>query len=287
MSEAKYKRCFKAGDLTLSLGGRTLVMGIVNVTPDSFSDGGEVYNLQSAVNRAIQHETDGADILDIGGESTRPGSDPVPLEEELRRVIPVIEALQGRVRNPISIDSCKAEVARQALAAGARIVNDISSGSFDPAIVGVVAEFSAGVVLMHIKGTPRNMQQNPEYGDLVGEIKGFLTDAVSRFEAGGVSRDHILVDPGIGFGKNLSHNLELIRRLREFQGIAAGVLLGPSRKSFIGTLTGKPVEERLPGSIAAVVAGAMAGADIVRVHDVRPVVEALKVADAIRMAGAR
>jgi len=287
MSEAKYKRCFKAGDLTLSLGGRTLVMGIVNVTPDSFSDGGEVYDLQSAVNRAIQHETDGADILDIGGESTRPGSDPVPLEEELRRVIPVIEALQGRVRIPISIDSCKAEVARQALAAGARIVNDISSGSFDPAIVGVVAEFSAGVVLMHIKGTPRNMQQNPEYGDLVGEIKGFLTDAVSRFEAGGVSRDHILVDPGIGFGKNLSHNLELIRRLREFQGIAAGVLLGPSRKSFIGTLTGKPVEERLPGSIAAVVAGAMAGADIVRVHDVRPVVEALKVADAIRMAGAR
>ncbi len=257
-------------------------MGVINVTPDSFSDGGEAFAFDAAVERGIRLALEGADIIDIGGESTRPGSEPISLDEELARVIPVVEALAGKVEAAISIDTYKADVAGKALAAGAHIVNDISAGNFDPGMPEVVARIGAGVVLMHIKGTPRDMQQNPTYGDLMGEIKGYLTEAVHRFETGGVKRDRILVDPGIGFGKLLDHNLELIRRLGELQGLAAGVMLGPSRKSFIGTLTDRPVTERLAGTIAAVVAGVQAGADVVRVHDVEPVIDALKVADYLR-----
>lgn len=260
-------------------------MGIINVTPDSFSDGGEAYELDSAVDRAEQMIADGADIIDIGGESTRPGSETVSLDEEIRRGIPVIEMLAKRTTAILSIDTYKAEVARRALEAGAHIVNDISAGTFDDAMPDIVAQYGAGVVLMHIKGTPRNMQKDPVYDDLIGEIRQYLTAAVARFESAGVNPDHILVDPGIGFGKTLDHNLELIRRLGEFRGLGAGILLGVSRKSFIGLLTDRPVDDRLAGTIAAVVAGVFAGADVMRVHDVAMVVDALKVTDAITRVG--
>ncbi len=259
---------------------RTLVMGIVNVTPDSFSDGGEAFELEVAYGRAMDQIHDGADIIDIGGESTRPDSQSVSLEEELRRTIPLIKRLNGKVPL-LSIDTCKSEVARQALEAGAHIVNDISSGTFDPQMAEVVAEYGAGVVLMHIKGTPRNMQKNPVYDDLIEEVKQFLCAAVERFTMVGVPLDNILVDPGIGFGKTKDHNLELISRLGQFRGLGAGVLLGVSRKAFIGLLTDRPIKDRLSGTIGAVTAGVIAGADIVRVHDVKQVVDAVKVVDAI------
>jgi len=274
-------RIFKAQDIKIILGQKTLVMGIVNVTPDSFSDGGETYSLENAVNCARQMEADGADIIDIGGESTRPGSESVSLDEELRRIIPVIEALQDEVNLPISIDTYKAEVAYRAMEAGANIINDISAGTFDPQIPALAAEFGAGVILMHIKGTPRDMQRDPKYDNLMLEISTYLDNAVERFVSAGVSRDSILVDPGIGFGKLLEHNLELMRRAGELRKLAAGVLLGPSRKSFLGLLTGAPVKDRVSETISAAVTGALCGADVIRVHDVKPVVRALKVADAI------
>ncbi len=278
-------RILTARDQKLTLGRRTLIMGVINVTPDSFSDGGEAFGLNAAVKRGLKFADEGADILDVGGESTRPGSEPVSLDEELARVMPVIEALAGKTDTPISIDTYKSEVAREALNAGARLVNDISGGNFDPEMPGVVAETGAAAVLMHIKGTPRDMQRDPSYDDLIGEIKSYLMDAVNRFKKAGVRAERILVDPGIGFGKRLEHNLELIRRLYEFQGIAAGVLFGPSRKSFIGMLTDRPVQDRLAGTIASVTVGVQCGADIVRVHDVRPVADALKVID--ELAGGR
>lgn len=275
-------RVFKARGKQLVIGERTLVMGIVNVTPDSFSDGGDAYNLNDAVERTLRLVEEGAEIVDIGGESTRPGSEPATLEVELGRVIPVIEAVSGRINALISIDTYKAEVARQALMAGAHIVNDISGGNFSQNMTNVVAEFDAGVVLMHIQGTPRNMQQNPHYDDLIGEIRDYLFDAVQRFKALGIQRESILVDPGIGFGKNLEHNLALLKNAHAFSDLAAGVLIGPSRKSFIGLLTDRPVKERLEGTIAAAVICSLHGADIIRVHDVKPVINALKVADAIK-----
>ncbi len=275
-------RYFVARKKRLRLGERTLVMGVVNVTPDSFSDGGEVYNVRKAIERALRLAEEGADIIDIGGESTRPGSEPVRLRDELGRVVPVITALEGKIDALISVDTVKSEVARQALTAGAHIVNDISGGRFDPETAHVAAEFEAGAVLMHIKGTPRDMQDDPRYEDLIGEVRAYLSEAADRFEIAGVLRTSIIVDPGIGFGKTVAHNLELIARCREFSDIAAGVMLGPSRKSFIGTLTGRPVKDRVEGTIAASVAGVLAGADMVRVHDVKQVVSALKVADAIK-----
>lgn len=275
-------RLFRARDFVLTLGSRTLVMGIVNVTPDSFSDGGETYSTDSAIQRGLGQVEAGADIIDVGGESSRPGCDPVSLRDELERVIPVIEALAKDVRIPISIDTYKSEVARQAIAAGASIINDISAGTFDTEMPSVAAKQGVGVVLMHIKGTPRNMQINPFYNDVVQEIREYLINAKSRFLDSGLSKNHILVDPGIGFGKNLAHNLEIIRNLRIFENIGSGIVYGPSRKSFIGALTGRAIEERLAGTIGSVVAGAFLGADIVRVHDVRQAVDALRVADALK-----
>jgi len=262
-------------------------MGIVNTTPDSFSDGGEAATVEVGLNRTVQHFRDGAAIIDIGGESTRPNSDPVPLDEEISRTIPLIQSANKRFPDGdnkplISIDSYKSEVARLALLAGAHIVNDISGGNYDEAMADTAAEFGAGVVLMHIKGTPRTMQRNPHYDDLIGEIYEYLSDAIDKFIRAGVVKESILVDPGIGFGKTIEHNLELIVRLNEFQGIAAGVLLGPSRKSFIGEITGKTVSQRVEGTIGAVIAGIMSGADAVRVHDVAQVADAIKVADRIR-----
>jgi len=257
-------------------------MGIVNVTPDSFSDGGEALDPDQAVNRALEHVRNGADIIDIGGESTRPGSEPVSLEEELRRVIPVIEKLAKDPGICISIDTYKAEVAAKALEAGASIVNDISAGGFDPNMAMVVQRAQAGVVLMHIKGTPRNMQANPVYDDVVSEVANYLTFAVTRFRSAGVPMERITVDPGIGFGKLLNHNIELTKNLHRFAGISTGVVYGPSRKSFIGALTGRTAKERLSGTLGAVAAGVASGADIVRVHDVLETSDMLKVFEPLR-----
>lgn len=259
-------------------------MGVVNVTPDSFSDGGLAYRPEDAVERAWELVKAGADIIDVGGESTRPGAAPVSVDEELKRVLPVIEALSGDLTVPISVDTYKASVAEAALKEGAAVVNDISAAGFDPRMPEVVAKHQAGIILMHIRGTPRDMQNDPHYDDLFGEVFGYLQQAVARCKRVGIPEDHILVDPGIGFGKLLEHNLKLLRHLRRFKGLGAGVVVGPSRKSFVGLLTGKPVNERLVGTLAAVAAAALCGADVVRVHDVAEAVEALKVVDAIREA---
>jgi len=264
-------------------------MGIVNMTPDSFSDGGRFVqgpggtpDVGRAVDEALAMADEGADILDVGGESTRPGSERVSQEDELGRVIPVIEAVSSATDIPVSIDTYKASVAREAIRAGASIINDISAMSFDPEMAGVAAEYGAAVVLMHIKGTPADMQKDPHYDDLLGEVKGFLRNAAGKAAAAGVDPGRILLDPGIGFGKRLEHNLELIRRLGEIRALGYPVVLGASRKSFIGMLTdGAPPDDRLAGSLSAAVLGACTGASIVRVHDVRATRRALAVADAV------
>ena len=251
--------------------GRVLIMGILNVTPDSFSDGGRFLSPDAAVKRALIMEKEGADIIDVGGESSRPGAEPVPVEEELRRVIPVLERLRGKLRIPISIDTTKAEVAEAALRAGASIVNDISALRFDPAMASVVAEFGAGLVLMHMLGTPKTMQQAPHYEDVVTEVRDFLAERAQYAQSQGIPREAIAVDPGIGFGKTVEHNLELLRRLPELVELGFPVLVGPSRKSFIGAILGLGVEERLEGTLAACAVAVVRGADILRVHDVREV----------------
>ena len=251
--------------------GRVLIMGILNVTPDSFSDGGRFLSPDAAVKRALIMEKEGADIIDVGGESARPGADPVPVEEELRRVLPVLERLRGKLRIPISIDTTKAEVAEAALRAGASIVNDISALRFDPAMASVVAEFGAGLVLMHMLGTPKTMQQAPHYEDVVREVREFLAERALYAQSQGIPREAIAVDPGIGFGKTVEHNLELLRRLPELVELGFPVLVGPSRKSFIGAILGLGVEERLEGTLAACAVAVVRGADILRVHDVREV----------------
>ncbi len=278
-------RIFQARDKQWQLGKQTLVIGIINVTPDSFSDGGESLTTRSAIAKGLEHYENGADIIDVGGESTRPGSDPVTSEEELKRVIPVIEELTKQTDAAISIDTYKSEVAVRALEVGAHMVNDISAGNFDSTMADVVARFNAGVVLMHIKGQPKSMQHEIVYDDLIGELRYYFEDAVERFTDSGVDMNNILVDPGIGFGKLVEHNLLLINNLIEFKDIAAGVLLGPSRKSFIGKITGRDVKDRLSGTIASVVIGVAKGADAVRVHDVKEVKDALKVANEIIHAG--
>jgi len=251
--------------------GRVLIMGILNVTPDSFSNGGRFLSPDAAVKRALIMEKEGADIIDVGGESSRPGAEPVPVEEELRRVIPVLERLRGKLRIPISIDTTKAEVAEAALRAGASIVNDISALRFDPAMASVVAEFGAGLVLMHMLGTPKTMQQDPHYEDVVREVREFLAERALYAQSQGIPREAIAVDPGIGFGKTVEHNLELLRRLPELVELGFPVLVGPSRKSFIGAILGLGVEERLEGTLVACAVAVVRGADILRVHDVREV----------------
>jgi dihydropteroate synthase len=264
-----------------SLGPKTWLMGIVNVTPDSFSDGGAFFDADRAVDHGLELACQGADILDVGGESTRPGSFPVPAEEEMRRVLPVIEALRKRTAVLLSIDTTKAAVARAALEAGADIVNDISGLRFDPAMGPVVAASGAGLVLMHMKGTPRTMQESPRYDDLMGEIGAFLRDRVKEAEAAGVSRERIVVDPGVGFGKTPEHNLTLLNRLAELEAVGRPLCVGLSRKSFIGRILGLPPGERLEGTIAAAVLAVGRGARILRVHDVGPVSRAVRVAEAV------
>ncbi len=266
----------------IDLSKRTAVMGVLNVTPDSFSDGGRFLDMSAAVAHAREMADAGADIIDVGGESTRPGSEPVPLEIELARVVPVIEALAGLgIQAALSIDTWKSEVAKRALDMGAHVINDISGLHFDPKLADLAAEYRAGLVLSHIKGTPKNMQADPEYEDVVTEIKEFLADAASKALAAGVDRGSIVVDPGIGFGKKLKHNLAILKRLGEIAELGYPVLVGPSRKAFIGTLSGTAVDDRLEGTLAAAVLGVAHGASMVRVHDVKEARRALAVADAI------
>jgi dihydropteroate synthase len=283
----------QAGPHTIELGQRTCVMGIVNITPDSFSDGGKFFNPESAVAHGRMMADQGADILDIGGESTRPFSDPVSIDEELRRVIPVIENLSDSINIPISIDTTKAEVARQALAAGASIINDISSLRMDPELPTVVAEFGAPVILMHMLGTPKTMQVKPEYKDVIGEIKAFLGERIEHALENGIPRSSIIIDPGIGFGKTMGHNLEIIKHLGAFEALETPILMGPSRKAFIRHIVKDGQEQDLSperpevevGTQAVVTAAILNGAHIIRVHNVGNTRNTAALADAIRMAG--
>jgi dihydropteroate synthase len=278
-------RSWKIAGRSLSLGERTLVMGILNVTPDSFSDGGKYLSPDRALAQAERMISDGADIIDVGGESTRPGGGTTPTEEELRRVIPVIESLAKTSLVPISIDTTKSEVANAALEAGAEIVNDISALRFDYRIADEAARTGAGLVLMHSRGTPATMHRLPPVPEILSEVIAGLTSSVTMAERRGVKRESIVLDPGIGFGKSLDQNLELIAKLDQ---IAAHfrdlpILVGPSRKSFIGRLLeGAKANERVHGTMAAVTAAVLHGASLVRVHDVKEAVETLRVADAIR-----
>lgn len=247
---------------------RPLIMGILNVTPDSFSDGGHFFSLDAAVERALEMEREGADIIDIGGESTRPNAPAVGAAQELDRVIPVIEALTRRIQVPISIDTYKAEVARAACAAGAEIVNDVTGLMFDPDMARVTAEADAGVVVMHTRGMPDTMQADTGYEDLVSEVKRYLVQSVALAREAGIADSRIAVDPGLGFGKSVEGNLELIRRLAEFRELGFPVLVGPSRKSFVGAVTGRGGGERIFGTAAAVAMSIAHGASIIRVHDV-------------------
>jgi len=259
---------------------RTLVMGILNVTPDSVYAGTRKPSAEEAVEHGKKLAEDGADILDVGGESTRPGSDPVSVEEELSRVIPVIEELSAEVSAPISVDSYKVDVVEKALKSGASMINDVY-GLRTPGMAELVARADVPVIIMHMKGTPKNMQENPTYGDVVGEIKEFFTERIEVAQAAGVKKEKIILDPGIGFGKTLEHNLEIIRRLAEFRDMGYPILVGPSRKSFIGAILDLPPEQRLYGTLSATAVAIANGADIVRVHDVAEVVQAGRVADAI------
>ncbi len=276
--------CLTWGNRSLELGKKTLIMGVLNVTPDSFSDGGHFFVREKAVEQAIAMEAEGADIIDIGGESTRPYSEKISLEQELERVVPVIEELSRAVKIPISIDTYKAKVAESAITAGATIINDISALRFDPDMASVVRDSGMPVILMHMKGTPGDMQNNPVYEDLMGEIKTFFREAIEEAEERGIARDMLILDPGIGFGKSFAHNLRIIRNLKELEALGLPVLLGSSRKAFIGNILDKSPEERDTGTMATVAAGIMNGAHIVRVHNVAMAKETVKVIDAI-MAG--
>ena len=274
---------------SLELGQRTCIMGVVNVTPDSFSDGGKFYDHDTAIAQGEKLAADGADIIDIGGESTRPFSEPVPVEEEIRRVVPVIEKLSQRVSIPISIDTTKAEVARRAIEAGASIINDVAALRFDPNLAAVALEFDTPLILMHMLGEPKSMQVSPRYDNLIEEIRNFLEDAIGRAEKAGISRSKIIVDPGIGFGKTVVHNLLLIKHIQAFASLNTPILIGASRKAFIRNILKdeheKDIRPDLPivktGSQAAVAAAILNGAHIVRVHEVSNTVATAKVLDAM------
>ena len=257
------------------------IMGVVNVTPDSFSDGGRFLAAADALAQGLALVREGAAIVDIGGESTRPGSEPVAADEELRRVLPVVEALAERVGAPISVDTTKAEVARRALDAGAALVNDVSALRADPAMVEVVAELGAPVCLMHMQGAPKTMQEDPHYDDVVDDVLQFLEERMAFALARGVAEDQLLLDPGIGFGKTVEHNLTLLRHLDRFVALGRPVVLGTSRKRFLGAILGSEPGDRVIGTVATTVIGLLAGAHVFRVHDVKPNFEALRVALAV------
>jgi dihydropteroate synthase len=286
----KYKLSWASHSLIL--GEHTAVMGVVNVTPDSFSDGGIFFSCDTAVAQGEKLAEDGADIIDIGGESTRPFSDPVTAEEEIRRVIPVIEKLAKRVSIPISIDTSKAIVARRALEAGASIINDVGALRLDSDLAGVAAQYGVPVILMHMLGKPKSMQMSPTYDDLIADILAFLNNAIKQAEQNGILRRHIIVDPGIGFGKTIEHNLLLIKHLHKFKTLNAPILIGPSRKSFLRHLLKDQNSQDIPpdlpivetGTQAAVCAAVLNGAHIVRVHDVANTCASIKIIDAIKNA---
>jgi len=268
----------------LRAGGRhrALVMGILNVTPDSFSDGGLYYERDAAIARAEEMAGEGADIIDIGGESTRPGSEGVPEKEQVRRIVPVIEAVAGRIPVPISVDTSSAAVARRALDAGAQIINDVTALRGDPGMGPLAAERGTPVVLMHMLGVPRTMQQNPTYKDVVAEVASFLRERMEAAMRHGIPRGRLIVDPGFGFGKTLEHNLDLLRRLDELTSLGAPLLVGTSRKSMLGQILEVPPRERIFGMAATVAAALERGAEIVRVHDVRAAVHVVKVMAALQ-----
>lgn len=286
---AGYRYLLRLGDVTLDLSSRTHIMGILNVTPDSFSDGGRFLKgskagieVDLAVEAALRMAEDGADIIDVGGESTRPGAATIPEAEEMERVLPVIEGIRKATGVPVSIDTRNAATAKSAALAGASMINDVSGLSYDPDMVSVAASTGAALVIMHMKGTPADMQAAPYYDDLVGEVAGFLADAASKAIASGVAKEKILIDVGIGFGKTAGHNLALINRLDEFATLGFPMVLGVSRKAFIGTLTGvKDPSDRLEGSVAAAVLGIARGAHVIRVHDVKAARRAALVADSV------
>ncbi len=266
------------------MGEKTLLMGVLNVTPDSFSDGGLFLDKEKAVEHGLRLVEEGADILDIGGESTRPGSKPLPMEEELRRVIPVIESIAKKVDTPISIDTYKAKVAEMAIQAGAQMVNDISGLNFDPGLASVVAKEDVPIVLMHIRGRPETMQKDVHYISLFSEIIKYLRESIKMAESHGIDPEQIVIDPGIGFGKNLQDNLMIIKNLSEFRVLGKPIMLGTSRKTFIGKILNADVQDRLEGTLASIAIGVINGANIIRAHDVLQAKKAILVADAIKMA---
>jgi dihydropteroate synthase len=271
---------------SLSWNRRTQVMGVLNVTPDSFSDGGRFFDPQKALEQALRLQTEGADWIDVGGESTRPGAKAVPASEEKRRILPLLKVCAKKLRIPISVDTYKAEVARAAVGEGAQMINDISAMTLDRAMPKTIASLKVPVILMHMKGKPRTMHKKPVYQDVVGEVLSYFRDRLEVARQAGVSEDRLLVDPGLGFGKADPHNLEILRRLWEFKVLGKPIVSGPSRKSMIGRLLGGlPVEQRVEGTAAAVTVSVLKGADLVRVHDVQSMVRVVKIADAIRYGG--
>jgi dihydropteroate synthase len=272
------------GGRTLALGERTLIMGIINATPDSFSDGGALLDARRAIDAGLQMVEDGADLLDIGGESTRPGAEPLPAGEELSRVLPVIEELAARVQVPISVDTYKAATADAALAAGATIVNDVSGLRYDPALAQVVARHRAALVVMHTRGRSRDMYTQAVYHDVVGEVLDELRESIAFATGAGIGRDRVIVDPGLGFAKEAAHSYEVVARLHEFSDLGHALLAGPSRKMFLTRPLGRdvPPQARDWGTGAAVAAAVFAGAHIVRVHAVREMVQVARVSDEIR-----
>ena len=260
----------------------TLIMGILNVTPDSFSDGGMYYDVTQAIEFALQMAEEGADIIDVGGESTRPGAKTVELQKECDRILPVIEGIRTKSDILISIDTYKSEVARQSIATGAGMVNDISGMTFDPNMVDIIKESGLPVVIMHIKGTPKNMQKNPYYDDLMQELTEYFEERKKFARAKGILDQQIILDPGIGFGKRLQDNFQLLRELKKIVDMGFPVLIGPSKKSFIGLTLDLPVDQLLEGTAAAVTTGILKGARIVRVHDVKEMKRVALITDAIR-----
>lgn len=271
----------KVGERELVFGERTFLMAVLNMTPDSFSGDGLGDDVRAACDRARRFAAEGADLLDVGGESTRPGAEPVSQEEELRRVVPVVRALKSELDLPVSIDTRHAAVAAAALSAGADLVNDVSGLTHDPDLAGVVAAAGVPVVLQHTQGTPRTMQVNPVYQDVVDEVADGLAERLALAEAAGIDRARCLIDPGLGFGKRLEHNLRLVRRLGELRRLGCPILIGPSRKSFIGTVLGTQVEDRIEGTAAVVALCIAHGADLVRVHDVAPMARVVRMCDAV------
>ncbi len=270
------------GHGTLDISKRTHIMGIINITPDSFSDGGEFFEAGNAVEHALKLVDEGADILDFGGESTRPGAESLSVEEEIRRVIPVIKAVIEQTNVPISVDTYRSETARCALESGVDIINDISGLHFDPRMAETIAEFDAACVVMHIKGTPRNMQNNPYYDDVIKDVMAWLEESIAIAGQAGIDQNKILIDPGIGFGKRYIDNITIHRRLDELSNLGKPILFGSSRKSFLGKILNLPVNQRLEGTIASVVLAVLKGANIVRVHDVKSIKRAVQTIDVLK-----